>query len=107
MHADADAWLQNAIAFRHNATGRINDGAVERMRHCADHCICGSARQLRIGIESDDVLHALQHIEVSCLYWKRIEGANQQLVEIEQLSTLTFPPHPYALACIEDAKAVQ
>src|ERR1700744_5523975 len=107
MHADADAWLQNAISFRHNASDRINDGTVERMHHGADHRICGSARQLRIGIERDDVLHALQHIQVSSLDWKRIECPYQQFVEIEQFSTLTFPSHPYALACIEDPKAMQ
>jgi hypothetical protein len=31
----------------------------------------------------------------------------EQLIQVEQLSTLSLPTHPNALACIEDAMAMQ
>jgi hypothetical protein len=60
-----------------------------------------------VGIQCDDVLHLTQRFEIADLHGKRIEVAVQIFVKVEQLTALAFPAHPYALASVEDAMAVE
>src|SRR5688572_20236840 len=65
---DADAWLQDAVSFHDRPRDRIDYGTVERVCDCADEAPGGIARQLRIGVEHDDVAHAPQRAHIADLY---------------------------------------
>ena len=56
-----DARLQHAVALDDAAGAAIEARPVERMRHRADQPARGVARQLRVGVERDDVAHAGGH----------------------------------------------
>jgi hypothetical protein len=107
LHADADPRLQDAVAMRDDATLGVDDGAVERMRHGADHRCGGAARQLRVGVEGDDVANVAYFAYATCLDRERVECTFEKLVQVEQLAALALPAHPYALACVEGAQTVE
>src|SRR5690348_16054142 len=107
VDADADAGLEDSVSGGDDAAFGINDSAVERMRHCADHGGGGAARQLRVRVEGDDVAHARKGGEIAGLDGKGVEFSAQIFVEVEQLATLALPAHPDALARVEDAMAME
>src|SRR5436305_2097659 len=49
LHAYANTRLENAIAGGNNVSDRIDDGAIQGMRHGADHALGGTAGQLSVG----------------------------------------------------------
>ncbi len=102
-----DPRLQDAVSLGHDAEVGINDGAVERMSHGANHAVRRAPRKLRIGVQRDDVLRVRQRAQVAGLHRKRIKLALEQLVEIQQLAALALPAHPNALARVKDAMAVE
>ena len=58
VDADADARLQDAVAFGDDAAFGVDDGAIERVHHGADHGVGGAAGELGVGVEGDDVAHS-------------------------------------------------
>src|SRR6185312_10692618 len=75
MDADADARLKDSVAGGDDAADGVDDGAVERVGHGADHRGGRSAGQLRVGVESDDVLHAGKDGDVAGLDGEGVEFA--------------------------------
>ncbi len=57
LHADADSRLQDAVPLHDHAAGRIDYGLVERMGDGAHKARGRIARELRVGIQGDDVAH--------------------------------------------------
>src|SRR6185437_1715632 len=97
----------DAVAGGDDAADGVDNGAVERVGHGADHRGGRSAGQLRVGVESDDVLHPGKDGDVPGLDGERVEFSAEIFVEIEKLAPLALPTHPDALARIEDAMAVE
>ena len=75
------------------------DRCVERMRHLADELSRGASRQLGIGVQGDDIAHAVRDAgEILAAGQKAgVGGAAQQPVEFMQLAPLALPPHPFLL----------
>src|ERR1700751_2211041 len=107
MHAHSDARLQDSVSGSHNATARIDNSAVQRVGHRADHGGGGSARELRVRVEGDDVVNARECVEIAGFYREGIEIAAQILVEVEKLATLSLPSHPDTLPRVENAMAME
>ncbi len=106
-YADADARLQDAIPFDYDAQLGIDDGLIERMSNSAHHARRGATRELRIGVESENVADLREHVEPSSLDGKGVEFADQKSVQVEKLTPFALPAHPHALAYVENAMAVE
>ena len=104
---DADAWLQDAVPFHDRPRCWIDHGTVERVGDCADEAPCGIARQLRVGVEHDDVAHAPQGVHIAHLHRETVADTAQQLVQVEQLAALAFPSNPALFARVVGAEPVQ
>ncbi len=107
MDANPDPGLQNAVARGDNAPFRVDHSAVQRVRHGADHGRGRAAWQLCVRVESDNVAHRLNGLDVAGLHRKRVENTHQVLVQIKQLAALALPTHPNALPRVEDTEAVK
>src|SRR5579885_1224103 len=77
------------------------------MSHRADHTLRRAARQLRIGIEREDVTDVGQPGEIAGLDRKRIEDLAKHLVQIEQLAAFALPTHPRSFARVVDAMTME
>ena len=105
--AGADARLQDAVAGTDATQHGVIDRAIKRMRHGADELLCGFARQLRVGIQRDDIFHAGQNAGVADQQRKRIGLAGaQQGIQVRQLAALALVAHPDAVMRIPPARAV-
>ncbi len=82
---------------------------VQRVRHFRDETPCGAARQLRVGIEDDDIADAGGHRRRTAAdrNERRVGGATQQSIELVQLAALAFPPDPLALPLVPEPAAMQ
>ncbi len=97
--ADADARLQDAVAFGDALEAGIEARPVQRMRQRADQPPAGFHRQLRVGVERDHVADGRQNRRLAVLDDEaRVGRAAQQAVELGQLAALALGPHPAALA---------
>src|SRR2546421_11501 len=81
--------------------------AIERMRHRAHELNGGLARELRVAVERDDVLHARQ-----VLHWPddRLESVRlpaHRRVELFELAALALPSHENAFLGIPPARPVK
>ena len=104
-----NARLHDAIARDHPPQGDIEARAVQRVRHLADHLLRRAKRQLRIGIEGDDIANARGHHRRSAIriLERGVGCAAQQSVELVQLAALALPAHPAAFSRIELPAAVK
>src|SRR5581483_1889691 len=59
--AGGNTWLQDAVAVDRTLPGSVINGLVQRMRHRANKLPNRVARQLGVGIESNDVPYTLQN----------------------------------------------
>ena len=83
-------------------------GAVERVGHRADQQARGVARQLRVRVERDDVLHLAENARVPDDAGELAVGpAAEQRVQIAQLPALALVPHPDALLGVPAPRAVE
>ncbi len=97
--ADADARLQDAVAVDDAAAGRIEHRPIERVGHRPDHFARRIARQLRVGVERDDVADAGQHGGIADDLRERARATPaQEGVELRQLAALALVAHPHAFA---------
>ena len=82
--------------------------AVERVRHGSRQLARRVARQLRIGIEGDDVFHPGQHRGLAHhLREAMLRAAAQQGIELRLLAALALVAHPEALSGIPAARPVK
>ncbi len=78
------------------------------MGHCRDELLRRLARELRIGIQRDDILDVAQHGRVPDNHGKRIaSGPPQQGIQIRQFSALALMTHPGTLAPVPAARAMK
>ena len=112
--ADADTGLQNAVAPDHARCRGFAAEAwpVQRMGHRADELPRRVARQLRVGVERDDVAHAPQQRRVAddqreAIGWPRLLVAAQQRVQVRELAALALVAHPHPVARVPAARAVE
>src|SRR6516225_9471855 len=77
------------------------------MRDRTHHAGGRAARKLRIGVESQNVPDLRKHVEPSGLDGEGIVLVHQKLVEVKQLAALALPAHPYSLAHVEHAVAME
>src|SRR5438067_11667656 len=74
------------------------------MRHCADKLAGRLARQLRVGIEGDDVFDFAQNRLVAHYRGEAFRAAPAEKgVELHQLSAFPFVAHPQVLARVPAA----
>ena len=96
---DADARLQDAVAFGDAADRGIEGRPVERVRDDADQLARGVARQPRVAVERDAVAHLRQDRQVADVHGEAgVGGAAQQAVELLDLAALALPSHPQPFA---------
>src|SRR5580698_7657456 len=77
------------------------------MRDGADHASSGSARKLGVGVEGDDVTGIGESLHWASLDGEAIELAQEKLVQVQKLATLSFPAHPDSLSRVEEAVAMK
>ena len=105
--AGVHARLENAIAFDDGIRGGIDHRAIQRMRERADELVRGFARQLRIEIEGDHKLHALNQRKIADLHGKIIGLIQKIAIEVEKLAAFALPAHPDAFGFVENAMAME
>src|ERR1044072_8220252 len=99
LQRDADAWLQDAIAARDALHTRVELRTVQRVFGDADETAGRVARQLRVGVERDDVTNLREQFgagrrdDVA-----RVARSAQKAVELLQLTAFTLPAHPLPFA---------
>ena len=93
--ADLDARLEYAVAFGHPADHGIEARTIQGMRDGADEAAGAVGRQLRVGVERDNVPTPRDHTDVADLHVKRrVVMAQHQPVELFDLAALALPSHP-------------
>ena len=104
-----DPRLQDRVPLGHTAGARIEQRAVEGVRHLPDQSPGGSARQARVGVEGDHVANAGGHGRRATADGQegRVGGAAQKSVQLVQLAALAFPADPFSLAFVPDAPAME
>ncbi len=113
--AGADARLQDAVAGGHHvAAPRVGAEVrpVERVRHRRDELRRGVARQLRVGVEGDDVAHVAEHARVAddareALARPRAGAPAQQRVEVAELAALPLLAHPHPVGGVPAPRPVE
>ncbi len=102
------ARLQDAVAVGHDLLALVVVRAVQGMRQRADELAGRVARQLRVGIQRDHVLHLLQHRGRADDQRESLaRAAAQQLIEVAELAALALIAHPEALLRIPAPRAMQ
>src|SRR6185503_10556351 len=97
-----------SIAAQDASAFLIVDGAVQRMRQRANQQRCGTGRQDGVGVERHDVPHATQRLHISDDRTERVlRPAAEETIELRQLASLAFPPHPDALGRVPASVAVK
>ena len=105
---DAHARLQDSVSLHDPSGVLVEHGAVERMRHGADERDGGVARQHRVGVERDDVAHAVQPVRLSLDPPERTGVVlEQERVELHELAALALPSHPDAVGLVPAALAME
>ena len=93
--AHAHARLHDAVAFGDNPARLVKHGSVQGMRHRADQPARGIPRQLRVGVEGDDITHARQPRQVPHDFGKApLAPAPQERVKLRELPPLPLTTHP-------------
>ncbi len=113
--AGADARLQDAVALGHHVgAARVGGEArpVERVRHRRHELRRGVARQLRVGVERDDVAHVAEHAGVAddvreALARPGAGAAAQQRVEVAELAALPLLAHPHPVDGVPAPRPVE
>ena len=109
---DRHARLQDAVALDDTPLRRVVARAIQRVRHGADELPRRIARQLRIGVQGDDVLHAGQDRGVTDDERKTLPRiiaciAAQQRIQVSQFAALAFITHPDAFLRVPSPRAVE
>ncbi len=104
----ADARLEDAVAADHSSVYRIVNGTIERMRQCSHEERRRVGRKHGVGVESDDVPHAVERIDVAhdrreCV----VPRASNESVEFREFAPLALPPHPDTLFRIPSPGTVE
>ena len=104
-----DPRLQHRIALDDPAGGGVEARPVERMRHLADQAADRVARQLRVGVERDDVANVGRREAVAPAdrHESGVGRAAQQPVQLVQLAALALPADPAPFAFVPDAPAME
>ena len=106
--ADRHPRLQDAVAADHALAGFVIARTIERMRHGADELARGIARQLRVGVERDDVADPGQRRRIADHQRKGVaRPATQQGVQCGQFAALALMAHPDAFLRIPAARAME
>ena len=108
--------MQDRVAIDNTSLVGIKHWPIERMGHVTDQCACRIAGQLRVGIQSDDVLDRTQDGRITDNIREcSLLSSPQQAVELLQfaaLALITHPhlfvwiPHPGPVKQVEDAWTV-
>src|SRR5271166_1131128 len=77
----------------------MRDGPCETRRR--------TMRELRVGVEGENVPDLRQRVETAGFDGECVELACKQLIQVEQLATLALPTHPHALTRIKDPIPMQ
>ena len=111
---DTDARLQDAVALGHDRAviAAAEARPVQRVRHRRDELRGGVARQLRVGVQRDDVANTGQRAGVAhdvreSLARARLRLAAQQRIQVGELAALALMAHPYPLARIPAARSME
>ena len=94
---DADPRLQDRIAIDDPAAVRIEDRPIERMGQRAHQLPRGVARQVRVGIERDDITHAGQDRGLADHLRETALRAAERRIQIGQLAAFALVTHPHTL----------
>ncbi|MNS55652.1 hypothetical protein D3C72_884900 [compost metagenome] len=97
--------LEDRIATSDPLQRGVEPGPVQRMRDLADQPQCGVSRQARVRVQRNDIADVRRYVRryAAHRHMARVGGTPQQAVQLVQLAALALPPHPDALARIEDA----
>ena len=107
-HRDADARLQNAVAFGDAPGGGVETGAIQRVRDDADEGLGDVTRQARVGVERDAVTHRRKNVQLADLLGEAgVRCASQQPVEFFDLPAFPLPSHPRVFPRVPAPRAVE
>ena len=100
--------MQDRVAFDDAALAGIVDRPIERVSEVADQGACRVARQLRVGIQGDDVLDRGEDgLIADDVRKRRLRLAPEPGVELLQLAALALIPHPHPLERIPHPRPVK
>ena len=78
IDADADARLEYPVSLDNDSQLGVNDGLIERMGDGADELGRGTARQLRVGIQSENVADRAERFESAGFDGECVEFAKRE-----------------------------
>jgi hypothetical protein len=108
--AAGDARLQDAVPADdpRRRGGAADARPVQRVGHGRYQQACGAPRQLRVGVQRDDVAHPGQrgHLPGGG-HEAAVAAAAQQRVQVAELAALALGAHPHPLARVPAARPVQ
>ena len=101
--------LQDGIALHDPTAGIVEARPIERVCHLADQPADRVTRQLRVGIESDDVADIGGDVGGGAVDIDecRVPCPAQQSVQLVQLAAFTLPADPLPLSLVPDAATMQ
>src|SRR5450755_3568615 len=104
-----DSRLNNPIALHNSPVPSAEPRLVEGMRHGPDQTARHASRHPRVRIQRDDIPDTRRCVRRVFADRKErsIHTAPQKMVQLNQLSSLAFPSHPFALALVPDALSMQ
>src|SRR5664279_1115617 len=104
-----DSRLNNSIALHNSPVACAEPWLIERVRHGADQTAGYASRHPRVRIQCDDIPDSRGSLRRASADRKKrsIHTAAEKLVQLNQLSSLAFPSHPFGLALVPDALSMQ
>ncbi|MDT4803918.1 hypothetical protein FQZ97_366840 [compost metagenome] len=106
--ADADPRLEDRVAGADAPPPWVEHRAVERVGHGADELPRHVARQLRVGVQGDDVGHRRQRRDIADDQRETLQApAAQQGIELGDLAAFALMAHPHPLGRVPASRAVQ
>ena len=107
LDADADARLENRMAFDDGVGSRVDHSPIQGMSHCSDEPLGRVRGQFRVSIQGNDVSNGREHGYVSGFHGETVGRPEEQVVEVHQLAPFSLPTHPTSFRGVINAMTVQ
>ena len=106
--ADAYPRLQDGVACLDPPRVRVEPWAVQRVLHGTNELLCGTARQLGVGVQGDHIAHMAECLQVADnTHEARVAVPAQHRVQLGELAALALAAHPAALGGVPYAWPVK
>ena len=83
LHADSHARLQDTVASGDDVLYGINDCGIQRMCQGSDHPLRRAAREVGVGVKSDNKPNSWQYAEIAHFHRETVVFAAQQPVQVK------------------------